>query len=296
MNDYTMKIYIFLFIIVSLEFFKHVYPYEYNIIQRHVSSKVNTLNDKLKPIISETIYKIIYLYSYCEIQMNKFKIIIMPYLNLICISVNNYLIQNSIIQSPPQIPKYTLEIYELGEYIKSIQLYDEGFNFERITNSELKYDFFILSDNHSNMNCVNKINYYDFPNSFNYTLSSIKFLSIELCYDNKIYTIELKTDYYNHYIVNNILDKHFFYYYLSNILKIPIDINLHQFDYKVNIIDHNVNMVELTNKHKLIFGYNDYTIQEIDSSINVDNLENSNNSDNAEVKEEKDDSDDFIKL
>ena len=130
-------------------------------------------------------------------------------------------------------------------------------------NEENRYDLLIISDKICETTCVNKIHYTCIPLSPEYTQSNLKFISILITHNNnKTHQIELKTENYNHYIVNNILNKYFFMYYLINILN--IEINNDNFDYKISLIDHNVNVIELTPKDYIIIKENDYEIKQIE--------------------------------
>ena len=69
--------------------------------------------------------------------------------------------------------------------------------------------------------------------------------------------ISLKSKEFNYYVVNNILDEIFFKYYANTILKIP---TTEPFDYKVTIIDHNVNTITLLPGQTLVFKEDDYNL------------------------------------
>jgi hypothetical protein len=64
---------------------------------------------------------------------------------------------------------------------------------------------------------------------------------IELKINDNVFKVDLKTDAYNFYVVGNCFTKHFFQYYLIEILKQPESAD----NFSLKIIDHNVDTVEL---------------------------------------------------
>jgi hypothetical protein len=96
------------------------------------------------------------------------------------------------------------------------------------------------------------------PTTIDYTLSTINFMLVELEYKSEQYMITLKSKEFNYYVVNNILDEIFFKYYANTILKIP---TTEPFDYKVTIIDHNVNTITLLPGQTLVFKEDDYKLR-----------------------------------
>ena len=126
-----------------------------------------------------------------------------------------------------------------------------------------------------------------------YINSNIKFFSMVLLYNNNSYPIELKNNNHDHYIVNNILNKIFFKYYVINNLN--VEIKEDNFDYTVSIIDHNVNIIEMNSTSQLLIKEMDYelicnvvdTVEKNSdissvSSDSSDSSDNSNNSDNSD--------------
>jgi len=99
-------------------------------------------------------------------------------------------------------------------------------------------------------NCFNKIIYYKKPNNYNYEIAEFKFILLELLINKHSYKIDLKTDDYNFYIVNNVLDKKFFIYYLVNFLKYNEEKN-HEV-LLLKIIDQNVKILEIDLENQFI--------------------------------------------
>ena len=137
------------------------------------------------------------------------------------------------------------------------------------TNNDNQLFIILLNHNYINRLLTNKNTPLDKTINHNiyltqnekYELSDIHFIDVSLSYDNNIYPITFKTDTYNFYIVYNKIDKHFIEYYMRHFLKIllPVDTST-ELDYKLDIIDHNADLIELTNKDTLILYKQDYII------------------------------------
>lgn len=126
-----------------------------------------------------------------------------------------------------------------------------------------KSDFFVYKDMDStpiNIKIIKDFKRLFIEETYNYKLSDMKFILVELIVKEKKYKIDLLTKTQNFYIIDNILDKNFFLYYLKNIHKDKIDLIENEF--KVKIIDHNVNVVEINfqDKNSIILGEKDYKI------------------------------------
>lgn len=164
---------------------------------------------------------------------------------------------NKFIQANPYCKKIIDEIYKKNIQqneifqIKNDQIYIKYFtDISDIQFEHTKDCFYIFSDNINAVNkCVNKIIFQSQPFLTNYELSNIKFMLVEVKIGDKTFKIDLKTDGENFYIVNNILDKRFFTYYLKDYQYYNFkdddlnDINLDKLSLK--IIDNNVNVREL---------------------------------------------------
>jgi hypothetical protein len=122
-----------------------------------------------------------------------------------------------------------------------------------VTDSD--YDFSIVSWADEKNNYINKKLVYDKEQSILSlsTESDFKFILIEIKIgDTDPYKIDLKTDKFNYYLLENKFNKQFFIFYLQNYLEIK-EIN---YDEKINlkIIDNDVNTfeIEFTDKHESI--------------------------------------------
>ena len=113
------------------------------------------------------------------------------------------------------------------------------------------HDFIIYSDSKT----INKklLTEVSVDENYDYEMSDIQFMLVELKIGNNTYKIDLKSDNYNFYVVGNCFTKKFFVYYLTEILK-PTQ----QFDndnkFIIKIIDHDVNSIEFefTDKNESI--------------------------------------------
>lgn len=211
-------------------------------------------------------YRCIYLYSCCEIQYNKIK----------------HEISQHLMQFWKEIPK--LKLILIDEYgnkifgIKSPEIYDKK-RLEFLC-SEYNYKDMMLIVNNNN-GCSDYVFYRDLPESFDYELSNVKLITVALQYESNNYTIDLKNDICNYYIVNNYLNESFFKYYLKTILK--INISEDNFDYDVTIVDNNVNIFTLLPHQSIVFDKVDYRI-----------IADATSEENANSDSDK--SDDFVKL
>jgi hypothetical protein len=284
----TNLILIVLFINILTE---NIYPNKYDLFRETIKTKLLNLITIINPICVNFGYNMIYCYSCMQIYVNKF------------IGAYSYYLNDIMFVSKPNT-KIILEFYEEGINIKTIELTNKNeinnINHEQILN----HDLIILSDNSLDNNIVNKIQYNKLLTDIDYTISSMKFMSINVMYNDIIYPVELKTDSYNYYIVNNQLNSNFFKYYLTNILNIKFDKD--NFNYTVSLIDHNVNFIDLTHKDYIKILENDYEINSlckdnldilkstILSSHNLDSESTNYNDLSSDKLSDK--SDDFVKL
>lgn len=201
------------------------------------------------------LYNIIHLYSKISILFNK-------YIN--CYLKNLFNIYNKFFNDYS-----TIEFYNQGV------LFRTNFIFKSNTSSkeqmiDLKkyidpfdYDLIIYSEKDYEKEKINKVCYKKFPQSFSYEKSNIKFLSLLLLYNDISIEIDLFDEVNNYYIVNNVINKQFIISYLLNIKKIK-DIyfkSLLEFNYKLELIDHNVNIINLDETDEIIIEQNNYIIQ-----------------------------------
>ena len=250
-----MIIYFALFIAFLKNLYVRFYPQDYDILVINVKNKTNQLKVILEPKLMtlgyNIGYNIVYLYSKYQIYFNKFILFINPYYTNIQTSIISVLKKHNLIN---KMDIQIMTFYKNGNGFNNI-IYNkkEGFNY--VLEDLKDCDLLILSDKNENTSCINKIHYTKYPRTIEYITSDIKFMSVELSYNNKTYPIDLRNNNHNHYIVSNILNIHFFKYYLINVLNVEI---CDEFAYSVCVIDHNANIIELNSTSHLVIQKNDY--------------------------------------
>lgn len=100
--------------------------------------------------------------------------------------------------------------------------------------------------------------------NFDYKASNIQFMLLEVILNDKNYIIHLKTESYNYYLVDNVLDRKFLSYYLMNYHNVKYEEINTLMSYDVKMIDQNVSVKEfdITDKTFITFKENEYTISE----------------------------------
>jgi hypothetical protein len=211
-----------------------------------------TFPEEHEKIVINLSLKCIYLFSKCQIIRLKLKnqikdfIETNPYLNKIVHEIYKKEITNEICQ------------------IKNISIYIKYFtDFSNIEFENDKNSFYIFSDNINAINnCVNKVIFHTQPFIPNYEVSNVTFILLELKFKENAYKISLKNNEFNFYIVNNILDKKFFIYYLYNYQVCNLtedDVNnITKFDIKLIDQDVNVRELEITDDKFIIIKKDEY--------------------------------------
>lgn len=216
-----------------------------------------TYPEKYDTLLIEIPLQLIYVYSKCQIMRGKVQ-----------------RKANEFIEANPPIKKLMSDLYKCS---------GRDLEIEHIVNGDVsgKYkrnqslpdtrdksnELLIFSDVSTNEKCVNKkILQPDID--FTYKISSLKFILFELRFNVKTETkcivVLLKSETYNYYIVNNIIDKKFLKYYLKNYASDSVtseeinEINT----FHVRIIDNNVNIetFDIKGENCLIVKENEYII------------------------------------
>jgi len=228
-------------IILVNDYFKRNYPQQY------------------ENFIITVSFKIIYLYSKCQIVYIKFSNKIKSYMDTIpkqpiTFKLDKNRVKNEICQ---YVNGEKGKIFITDNILEQFVVYDL-----------LKEDInsiYIYSDNLNPMNetCINKVIISENPVSLVYDSSDIKFILLEVSINDKRYKIDLKSDTYNYYIWNNILNRQFFIYYLKtyNADEISNQINNNFPDIlNIKLIDQDVNMkeFEITDTKCIILGKTSY--------------------------------------
>jgi len=135
--------------------------------------------------------------------------------------------------------------------------------------SILDYDFILYNNFDIEMDILNNIilhsrnkSDYNFlhPKDFNLAYSEIKFLLIELIFDDEYhFKIDLKTSYYNFYIINNVINNDVIAYILNFYYNSIIDSKYLNETFEVSILDDVANEIIL-NKKSIVLGKNDYKL------------------------------------
>lgn len=189
------------------------------------------------------IYKFIKYYSKCEMIYNKY---LFPYIKKIYFYFNN-------------IDQYTkIEFYSNGILVnKDLINTNKDISSLKQELEPEKYDLIICSHHDKQ---IHKICYNLFPQTFQYDISNIRFLSLTLIFKDKYFEIVLSDSKYNFYIVNNIIDNLFLLYYIRVNFKYNDIINIDDFKYKLVFMDNNVKIHNLNETDQIIIMQSNYII------------------------------------
>jgi hypothetical protein len=295
-----MYLIILISFIAGFGFLNIRFPFNYDIYVNYLIEKLEYLRpkyvylkDKISPILIKLGYNLLYGFSVCQIQVNKMKKMLVPHIE----NVKKYLKDNNIIV---EVTTQIVKIVDKNGDIEHMLVRTDKIPLEQLSYmfDENRHIGLFVYDKNFETGCTNKIYYEKFPDIIDYKVSNVNFMMIELEHNNEKYTIELKNNEYNYYIVNNSLNQKFFKYYLKNIIKAPID---DIFNYTVTIIDYNINIITLLPEQYIIFNENDYTIfpiSETDNSTNYVDISDTINTNNNDEKDsiDSDKSEGFVKL
>jgi hypothetical protein len=230
---------------------------------------INIIDEKSIPIFQALVYNIIYAFSLCQIKYNQASRILFPSNTRENETVQKYQVNKVVLNAM---------FYNNSLLIKNLEccIEKQGINIVIKNEEPMNYNLMIVSRfinntdrkmmiNYTNSHSLNNNNEIkDFNNIYNCQETEYKFVAINLIYNEKSYQIQLITDAYNFYIVDNIIDNIFLHYYLTTMLKVPTE-NINKFTYKLEIMDHNINMFSLTDTNYIILKKNDYTVFEKDT-------------------------------
>jgi hypothetical protein len=254
------------------------------ILFRNIDISFINFSDKLKkikitssPIFMNIAYNLLYCFSWCQIQLCKIKNNLSSKLKNINVCCDKYLkdkgwITDIVVNEMIIIDNNGNELYNL--YIKNKTIVENDY-------TNIDYAGIILLDKDIDTNCVNHVFYKKIPNNIDYKVSKLKFMSIELDYNNNKYLIELKSNNKNYYIVNNYLNDFFFKYYIKNILNLKIDQD--NFDYNVTIIDNDVNIINLLPHQTIKINEDNYEIFPIENTVSNNSLDDKSSENNVYI-------------
>lgn len=188
---------------------------------------------------------------------------------------------SAIIESNAELKKIRDRIYSKQTDIQKNQIYQikgDSIHIKSYTNKDENKDkdnietyfepdensiyLFVDNENAIENKCVNRVILHSPAFSTKYEVSNIQFMLVEVKINDVPYKISLKTDAFNYYIVDNILDLKFFKYYLYNYqvgnLLSEDRLNLNKLN--VKIIDQNVNVreFEITDDKFIVIKKEDY--------------------------------------
>ncbi len=246
--------YIFTFtaLIFGLHFYKNRYPQEFDTILEQFLVSIQS-SESLKPFLpylTLICYNIIYIYSFCQVTLNKIIRYTIPYIrdaaNFIRSKIDNYYLCSNDNTTTTTNNNNTL-VFQCPEL--------------SIVKSEHNA-MLILDKSPSNLDL----------DSIQCELSDLRFVGLYLKYKNgdteTDNIIHLFSSYMNFYVVGNVLNTNSFKYYLENVLKINIDTNK-PFTYNLELIDHNLKEVNLDESQSIIIRKNDYQVMET-NKMNMD--------------------------
>jgi vacuolar-type H+-ATPase subunit H len=189
------------------------------------------------PFLTSLAYYTIYVYSFCQIVFSKTINFCVPYINLAVKRIFNAISKPSIELKPDvKEPQPTTSI--------KIDTDDDNLVLIKSPTNDV-----IILDTVP-----------DTLDNLKYEVSNVRFLAIylKLTVSNS-HIIELFNNDANYYVVGNKLDSKFFKYYLHNVLNIKVD-NESPFEYKLEIMDHNVNMIYVNEKQNILIEKDGYEI------------------------------------
>ena len=255
----------------AFHFYKNRYPTEYQAFTKQIFDYIQN-NDRLKPMMPYLVkvgYAVIYVYSFCQIALNKVIQFTSPYVKMIRdqimpgkVSTNNTNTTDTNTNTDSS-KKTIVSFYNNGLLIKQTELAE----FSSLLISDIQdcqptevLNLVTISDISK---CDGVSNILTFiPKECKYDLLELRFIALYLKQDDKSHIIELCKDNRNYYIAGNSINSAFLQYYLKNVLNVQID-NSKPFVYTLELMDHNVQMVYLDETQAIVFQKDGYSIEEI---------------------------------
>ncbi len=236
----------FLWCFFLAQMYKNNYPENYEIFMNKYKDSINSFKNVINDNLINFVYKSLYFYSIMQIKMFKVLSFFNPYYKVITNKFKKDI-------------KTAVEFYSHGKLTKK---YEYAFHYNQCFIANLikpdDYDLIIATDMSSDE--IKMTTIADTNEFIKFNDSESRFISIECNYNNNNYPIELKTDKYNFYTENTIINKNFIKYYLINILNLKEDNLPKNIKYTLNIIDHSVNCHTLTEEHCIQLDQKTYII------------------------------------
>uniref|UniRef100_A0A6C0E160 Uncharacterized protein n=1 Tax=viral metagenome TaxID=1070528 RepID=A0A6C0E160_9ZZZZ len=229
------------------------------------------------PTLINVLYKLIYFYS--KVQLLCVKLNTKLFAVLLIISDNSTKILRKYNISVKPLSLHQFDFYNNGNLIGSKTFNNElKLTIDVDLKQELEnmfskqYNFIIYSDL-SNLNkeySINKVLYQVIPDEIYYQVSNVKFIGLILFYQDADIHINLSTNEYNFYVVNNIFDKYFIIYFIKNILKNQCIDTKNIFQYKLTLYDQNAEIKTLDESDTIVLHKDTYEIVKCDKQISSD--------------------------
>jgi hypothetical protein len=200
-------------------------------------------HDFVKAVGIKIVYNTIYFYSACQIK---------------CTQAYNYLIPY--FKNNENINQIKIDLFDINTN-KLINI------LEKDLQDIVKDNLYIATiDNINNVNknkssITNKLIIDKNSVCLAFDVSNITFIALYLNYNDMLYNINLKTDEFNYYLVGNIIDKYFVQYYINTVLNLNFSYKeLEIKTYQLELVDHNVNIINLNFEQSIIIEKDGYRI------------------------------------
>ena len=252
LNFFITSVYRLISILLLMELINKIKDLDWQTIQ----------NTNWNDLLLSVAYNSMYFYSKVQIWFIKIEKNISPILSKI--TNKTYEILYSYIKVDKQ-NILQIEIYNFGDLCigKTIHCTDFSKINDVIEDIQTKigteYNCIIYTD--LTNKCANKIFYRQLTSNFAYEISNIKFLALMISYGDKCNVlIDLFTEEYNFYIVNNVIDKFFVMYFIKNVFKDTSIGKIENIKYTLTLYDENVQITTLDETDIITINKNDYSI------------------------------------
>ena len=240
-------IYTSAFTVISLlfgvHFYKSRYPQDFDTVILNISANIQQ-NESIKPFLpflTSLAYYTIYIYSFCQILFFKTINFCIPYINVAVKKIFNAI-------SKPGIELKTEPLQNVTEQKPTILTPLDTVDGNLVLIKSPTNDVIILDKMPESLD------------NLKYEVSDIRFLALYLKHNlSENHIIDLFNNSANYYVVGNKLDSEFFKYYLRNVLNVKVD-NDKPFQYKLELMDQNVNMIYVNEKESIVIEKDGYKI------------------------------------
>jgi len=236
-------------LIFGIHFYKSRYPKDYDSIILSISTNIQQ-NDKLKPylpFLSSIFYYIVYAYSFCQIAATKTIQYCIPYIQIAVKKIFSITNRDTNQKSISTSINATTTIETLNKSLTT------------------DYDLVLIKSPANDVIILDSVP--DTLNDLKYEVSDIRFFALYLkLHVSETHIIELCKKDANYYVVGNKLDCEFFKYYLHNVLNVQIDNNV-PFEYKLELMDHNIKMVYANETQSILIEKDGYKIVKSSNAV-----------------------------